>query len=91
MTISYDTKCILAAMAIAVFTAAVVVYQVRVRHTKVDSEAIRWTGILLALTGLILVTTVFDIPIEDSQGWIFRAMVFGFAALFVWLVRPRTK
>jgi hypothetical protein len=90
--VNFDTKCAIAAVIMAVITATVVVYQVRVRRAAIDREAIRWAGILLALTFSILITTFYHLPclpVVGNYGWAYGATIVGFGAFSAWLVLPR--
>lgn len=91
LNISFEAKCTIVAAALAVITAAIVVYCARVRRERVDAETVRWAGILLMMTSLALIAILFDIPVPKDLDWVIRLVVFGFAALFVWLVTPKKQ
>jgi hypothetical protein len=86
--ISLETKSVVVALFLAIFVAAVIVYRVLVRHEPFDSEGIRFIGVLLGLAIFAFIYTVFKAPVVGDEWWI-DLLLFGFAAFFVWLVRPR--
>jgi hypothetical protein len=86
--IDLGTTGVVVAVLLAVFVAAVNVYQVRVRREPVDSAAIRFVGLLLGISLFALCITVFDLGVAGDKDWIQRLLL-GFGVLFAWLVRPR--
>jgi drug/metabolite transporter (DMT)-like permease len=83
-----DTLSAMVAVILAVFVAAVSVYQVRVRREPFDGAAIRLIGLLLGLCLFALCIAMFDFRVTGDEDWIDWLLV-GFGALFAWLVRPR--
>jgi drug/metabolite transporter (DMT)-like permease len=83
-----DTLSAIVAVGLALFVAAVSVYQVHVRRESFDSAGIRLIGLLLALSLFALFIAVFDFRVTGNEDWI-DWLLLGFGALFAWLVRPR--
>jgi hypothetical protein len=86
--IDLGTTGVIVAVILAVFVAAVTVYQVRVGRVPYDSEGIRFFGSILGITLFALVCTVFDLPVDGNEWWIL-CLILGSGFFFLWLVRPR--
>ncbi len=85
---SLDIVSGLIAVLLALFAAAAVAYQARISKGPYDSAGNRFIGVLLGLSLLVLIVSVFKLPFSGDENWI-PWVLFGFGAIFAWLIRPR--